>query len=59
MTVDRDDSAFDDEIRRSRELRDRRFVVQRDAVVMRFPSDGAVHRAGIDVSIAKRLRQRA
>ena len=58
VTVDGDDSAFDDEIRGTREIGDRRFVVQRDAVVMRLPSDRAIHRAGVDVAITKRLRQR-
>ncbi len=58
MTVDADDSTFDDKIRGTRKVGDRRFVAQPDAVVMRFPSDCAIHRSRVDVSVTKRLRQR-
>ena len=58
MTVDVDDSTFDDEIRGTRKIGDRRFVVQPDAVVMRLPSNRAIHRSRVDVSVTKRLRQR-
>ena len=42
-----------------RQRRDRRLVREIDAVVQRLPRDRAVHRAGVDVAVAKPRRDRA
>jgi hypothetical protein len=51
VTIDRDDTPFHHEICGSSQLRNRRFVVQRNVIVMGLPTDRSVHRTGIDVSI--------
>jgi hypothetical protein len=58
MPVDRCSAALDDDIRSLREGGKGRLVVERNMVVQRLPSDGAVHRARIDVAVVERLRER-
>ena len=42
----------------ARPTRDRVRVVEIDAVLLRPPGDGAVHRAGVDVAVAQALGER-
>ena len=46
------------DLRPVREPGDRRFIVERNAVVQRLPPDRPVHRAGIDMAVVQRFRDR-
>src|SRR5581483_4715508 len=57
--IDRDGRALDRDARRAREFGDSVLVVERDAVLKRLPSHGAVHRAAVDVPVPESARDGA
>jgi hypothetical protein len=59
VAVDRHEVALHADCRVARDAGHAGFIVERHAIVRRHPGHRAVHRAGIDMAIAKTLRQRA
>ena len=57
MSIDRDDATFDADRRVAGDAGHASLVIERHPVVRRHPGHRAVHGAGIDMAIAKTLRQ--
>ena len=59
LSIDRHRTRRDLDRRGLRNPRHRRFIIERDAGVKRFPGDGAIHGAAVDVAVTERGRDRA